>query len=79
MTVGLCTSACQAAGYPIAGMEYSGECCKVKLIQSVIELTKRQTVAAQSLMEVHLHLMGFLAAVCFAMATSRNIAEALLD
>src|SRR5207248_1364864 len=26
MTVELCTSACQAAGYTIAGVEYAGEC-----------------------------------------------------
>ena len=26
MTVALCLSACQAAGYPLAGVEYSGEC-----------------------------------------------------
>ena len=28
MTVALCTSACHAAGYVLAGVEYSGECCK---------------------------------------------------
>lgn len=28
MTVNLCTSACQAAGYLLAGAEYSGECCE---------------------------------------------------
>jgi hypothetical protein len=28
MTVALCLSTCQAAGYPLAGVEYSGECCK---------------------------------------------------
>ena len=28
MTVDLCTSECQAAGYLLAGAEYSGECCK---------------------------------------------------
>jgi hypothetical protein len=28
MTVALCTSSCQAAGYLLAGVEYSGECCK---------------------------------------------------
>jgi hypothetical protein len=27
MTVALCTSSCQAAGYLLAGVEYSGECC----------------------------------------------------
>lgn len=28
MTVDLCLTACQAAGYLLAGAEYSGECCK---------------------------------------------------
>jgi hypothetical protein len=28
MTVDLCTSACQAAGYVLAGVEYAQECCK---------------------------------------------------
>ena len=28
MTNELCQSACQAAGYSIAGTEYAGECCK---------------------------------------------------
>jgi hypothetical protein len=28
MTVGLCTAACKTAGYTLAGVEYSGECCK---------------------------------------------------
>jgi len=27
MTVDLCTSACQASGYTLAGTEYSQECC----------------------------------------------------
>ena len=27
LTVALCTSACQAAGYILAGVEYAGECC----------------------------------------------------
>ena len=27
MTVDLCTSACQAAGYILAGVEYGEECC----------------------------------------------------
>ncbi|KAJ3942105.1 uncharacterized protein N0V96_007596 [Colletotrichum fioriniae] len=29
MSVGGCVSACTAAGYPIAGVEYSQECCRV--------------------------------------------------
>jgi hypothetical protein len=32
MTVALCLSACKTAGYPLAGVEYSGECCKTNLI-----------------------------------------------
>lgn len=28
MTVALCTAACKTAGYTLAGVEYSGECCK---------------------------------------------------
>jgi hypothetical protein len=28
LTVDLCTSACQAQGYTLAGVEYAGECCK---------------------------------------------------
>lgn len=28
MTVDLCTSACKAAGYVLAGVEYGQECCK---------------------------------------------------
>jgi hypothetical protein len=36
MTVDLCLSACQTAGYPLAGVEYSGECCKLLLISSVV-------------------------------------------
>lgn len=28
MTVAKCTAACKAAGYILAGVEYSGECCK---------------------------------------------------
>lgn len=34
MTVALCTSACKAAGYILAGVEYSGECCKAGLPRS---------------------------------------------
>jgi hypothetical protein len=29
MTVDLCLTACQAAGYILAGTEYSDECCKI--------------------------------------------------
>jgi hypothetical protein len=29
MTVDLCLTACQAAGYVLAGTEYSDECCKI--------------------------------------------------
>jgi hypothetical protein len=29
MTVDLCTSACQTAGYLLAGLEYAGECCNI--------------------------------------------------
>jgi hypothetical protein len=34
MTVALCTSSCQTAGYLLAGVEYSGECCKASLFFS---------------------------------------------
>jgi hypothetical protein len=34
MTVALCTSSCQAAGYLLAGVEYSGECCKAFICSS---------------------------------------------
>lgn len=41
MTVGLCLTACQDAGYLLAGTEYSGECCRFvhSHLQS-IELTQ---------------------------------------
>lgn len=28
MTIAKCTSGCEAAGYPLAGAEFGGECCK---------------------------------------------------
>lgn len=28
MTIAKCTAGCEAAGYPLAGAEYGGECCK---------------------------------------------------
>ena len=40
MTVALCTSACQAANFIYAGVEYAGECCKSKGFKSRLLLTK---------------------------------------
>jgi hypothetical protein len=34
MTVALCTSACQAANFIYAGVEYAGECCKSAVFKS---------------------------------------------
>jgi hypothetical protein len=31
LTVANCLSACQASGYNLAGVEYSGECCKSEM------------------------------------------------
>lgn len=28
MSVAACTTACKALNYPLAGIEYAGECCK---------------------------------------------------
>lgn len=35
MTVDLCTQACQAAGYVLAGVEYAQECCKCSFGYSI--------------------------------------------
>lgn len=32
MTNEACQSACQGAGYTIAGTEYAGECCKISIL-----------------------------------------------
>lgn len=32
MTVSKCTSACQGLNYILAGVEYSGECCKFRVM-----------------------------------------------
>lgn len=36
MTVELCESTCLAAGYVLAGVEYSGECCKYTPLRSIL-------------------------------------------
>ena len=32
MTVDLCLSACETAGYVLAGTEYADECCKLSML-----------------------------------------------
>jgi hypothetical protein len=38
MTVDLCTSTCQAAGYVLAGVEFAQECCTIRLLCSYLFL-----------------------------------------
>lgn len=40
MTVALCTSACKAANFLYAGVEYAGECCKSVAFYPRIFLTR---------------------------------------
>lgn len=56
MTIELCTSACQAAGYTLAGAEYSQECCTRLLHDASSSGTNyEQGVEIQSRMVGHLH------------------------
>ncbi|KAH7319166.1 hypothetical protein BKA65DRAFT_609130 [Rhexocercosporidium sp. MPI-PUGE-AT-0058] len=63
MSVSNCVTACQGAGYNLAGVEYSGECYCDNSILNGATLAPRE----------------YLAALCFAMATSLSTAEDHLD
>jgi len=39
MTVEACTTACQAAGYPLAGLEYASQCCTFQYFISSLDFT----------------------------------------
>jgi hypothetical protein len=41
MTVELCLSACQTAGYVLAGTEYADECCKLPYAPILLELSRQ--------------------------------------
>ena len=42
MTVDLCTAACQTQGYTLAGIEYSGECCKINIFPNYCVLIENR-------------------------------------
>jgi hypothetical protein len=62
MTNELCQSTCLAAGYTLAGTEYSDECCKTLLLCLNMETTLilSQIVVMLSKMEVLQHQMAML-------------------
>jgi glucan 1,3-beta-glucosidase len=35
MTIELCEATCKSAGYALAGVEYSGECCKLYILYTL--------------------------------------------
>lgn len=77
MTVAKCTAACQAGGFILAGVEYSGECCKFPSpddfrLNVLSILTFAQTAATPSSTAARRQLM---AATCSAMATLPSTAE----
>lgn len=77
MTVELCQTACQVAGYKFAGVEYGAECCKFTAIFSYnVLLMFVQFVEMLSKMGVVQHQMATLNAICLVLATPEKDAEA---
>ena len=61
MTVELCEATCKSAGYTLAGLEYSGECCKcVVFLLGLNQISDLQGVIIPSRMAVGLHRMELL-------------------
>jgi hypothetical protein len=46
MTIELCEATCKSAGYALAGVEYSGECCKLCILYTLPSINRQQLILA---------------------------------